>query len=52
MDGPDGSPVPILVNSLDFTAAIGDADNVRVILNPDGDMELATFPRGLISVSI
>jgi len=52
MDGPDGSPEPILVNSLDFTAAIGEADSVRIIRHPEGDMELLSVPRGLVSVSI
>lgn len=52
IDGPDGSPVPILVNSIDFTAAIGEADNVRIIRNPDGDMQLDTVPRGFVSISI
>lgn len=52
IDGLDGTPEPILVNSLDFTAAIGDADNVRIIRNPDGDMQLDTVAKGLVSVSI
>jgi hypothetical protein len=52
IDGPDGSPVPVLVNSLDFTAGIGDADNVRIIRNPEGDMQLDSVAKGLVSVSI
>jgi len=52
IDGPDGVPIPILVNSIDFTAAIGASDNVRIILNPDGDMQLDNVPRELVSVSI
>lgn len=52
IDGPDGSPEPVLVNSIDFTAGIGDADNVRIIRNPDGDMQLDSVAKGLVSVSI
>lgn len=52
IDGLDGTPEPILVNSVDFTAAIGDADNVRIIRNPDGDMQLDTVAKGLVSISI
>ena len=51
IDGPAG-PEVVLVNSLDFTAGIGDADNVRIIRNPDGDMQLDTVAKGLVSVSI
>lgn len=52
IDGPDGSPEPVLVNSIDFTAGIGDADNVRIIRNPDGDMQLDSVAKGLVSISI
>ena len=52
VEGPDGSPIPVLVNALDFTRGIGDADNVRIIRNPEAEMQLDTVPKGVVSVSI
>ena len=52
IEGPGGLPVPVLINSLDFTAAIGDAEPVRIIRNPADDMQLDTVSKGLLSISI
>ena len=46
-------PLPILVNSLDYTAGVGDASLIRIILNPgQEDQMLDSVPKSLISISI
>lgn len=39
----------ILINAPDFTAAVGDADQVRIIKNPESENpQLETLPRGIL----
>jgi len=48
-----GDNEDILVNSIDFTAGIGDADQVQIIRHPESpEPQLETMPKGLIKVLI
>ncbi len=48
-----GDNEDILVNSIDFTAGIGDAGQVQIIRHPESaEPQLETMPKGLIKVLI
>jgi hypothetical protein len=38
----------VLINALDYTNAIGDADMVRVIIDRDGNQEMQSFPAAML----